>query len=295
MSDRTMDRVIRTTTLILEQSPYAGIFQGIRPAIEKLHILSDNLDDLMSRPKVAIVGSRKITPYGSQVTAQFASELARAGVVIVSGLAYGVDVCAHKAALDAGGLTIAVLPSGLDTIYPRVHYNLAMQIVGQGGALITEYDAGTPAFKWNCIKRNCIVSGMSDVLLITEAAINSGTMHTARFALEQGKDVLTVPGNITSPTSAGTNHLIKVGANPALCPEDVLNILGIKPMESKPKIKAANPQEQCILSLLEDNVSDGSELLTRAALPVEIFNQTLAMMEITGKVRSLGNDSWTLS
>lgn len=283
-----------TTTLTLKDSPYARVFEGIMPAVEKLHVAGNNIDDLLSRPRVAIVGSRKITPYGKTVTAQFAGELARQGIVIVSGLAYGVDATAHKAALEAGGLTIAVLPTGLDDIYPKTHHNLAMQIVGQGGALLSEYDEGTPAYRWNFIERNRIVSGMSDALLITEAAINSGTMHTARFALEQGKDVLTVPGNITSPTSAGTNHLIKVGANPAVSAEDVLNVLGIKPIETKPRIKAGNPQEQCILNLLEENISDGSELLAKAALPVDLFNQTLTMMEITGKVRSVGANQWTI-
>lgn len=290
-----LDSTTITRTISIKGSPYAHIFEGTLPEVEKLHIVSDNFEDLMARPKVAIVGSRKITPYGKQVTEQLAGELARAGVVIVSGLAYGVDATAHRAALDAGGLTIAVLPSGLDNIYPRVHHNLAMQIVEQGGALITEYDPGTPAFKWNCIKRNCIVSAMSDALLITEAAINSGTMHTARFALDQGKDVLTVPGNITSPTSAGTNHLIRVGANPVLSAEDIFHVLGIQPGTERPKLKASNANEQCILNLLEDNVSDGSELLAKAALPIELFNQTLSMMEITGKVRSIGNNAWSLS
>lgn len=285
--------VMDVNTLTLKNSPYAGIFEGITPAVTKLHTVSNNLEDLMSRPRAAIVGSRKITHYGKAVTAQFAGELARQGIVIVSGLAYGVDACAHTAALEAGGLTMAVLPTSLDDIYPKAHYNLAMRIVEQGGALLSEYDRGTPAYRWNFIERNRIVSGISDVLVITEAAINSGTMHTARFALEQGKDVLAVPGNITSPASAGTNRLIGIGANPALCPEDVLNILGIKPMESKAKARAANPQEQCILNLLEENISDGSELLIRAELPADVFNQTLTMMEITGKVRSVGANHWT--
>jgi DNA processing protein len=286
---------METTTIDTTESPYAAVFEGIMPAVSKLHVASNNLDDLLSRPRVAIVGSRKITPYGRMVTEQFSRILAQAGVVIVSGLAYGVDACAHQAVLDAGGLTIAVLPMGMDKIYPRVHHNLATQIVEQGGALITEYEDGVPAFKWNFIERNRIVSGMSDVLLITEAAINSGTMHTARFALEQGKDVMTIPGNITSPTSAGTNHLIRMGANPALSPEDVLSVLGIRMPEAKAKPAGANPQEQCILNLLEENISDGSELLSKAALPIELFNQTLTMLEITGKVRATGNNSWVLS
>lgn len=282
------------STLTLSGSPHAAVFDGIQPAIGCLYVLSDNLDDLLARPRVAIVGSRKITPYGKQVTAQIAGELARQGIVIVSGLAYGVDAAAHRAALAAGGLTIAVLPSSLQEIYPAAHRGLAQQIVRGGGALLSEYQPGTPTMKHNFIGRNRIVSGMSDALLITEAAINSGTMHTARFALEQGKDVLAVPGNITSPTSAGTNNLIKSGAMPATCAQDVLDVLGFKPAASTLVAKGSNDTEQCILDLLRENITDGHELQLRSNLPANQFSQALTMMEITGKVRAAGANHWTL-
>lgn len=245
----------------------------------------------MSRPKVAIVGSRKISPYGKAVTAQLASELARQGIVIVSGLAYGVDSVAHRAALDAGGLTIAVLPSSIESIYPAAHRGLAMQIIEQGGALLSEYSGTGPAYKNHFIARNRIVSGISDALLITEAAVNSGTMHTARFALEQGKEVLAVPGNITSLTSSGTNNLIKTGATPVTSVDDVLHVLHLKPSAKTVKV-SGDPLEQCILDLLNDNVCDANELLLRSQLSAEEFNHSLVMMEITGKIRSLGSNQW---
>lgn len=283
-------------SLLLAQSPYAAVFTGIQPAVERLYFKGDTLGDLLSRPRVAIVGSRKITPYGKQVTAKFAAELARQGIVIISGLAYGVDACAHRAALEAGGLTIAVLPSSLLEIYPAAHRGLAEQIVQSGGALLSEYEPGTPTMKHNFIGRNRIISGMSDALLITEAAINSGTMHTARFALEQGKDVLAVPGNITSQTSAGTNNLIKSGATPASCTQDVLDILGLARSTTRAAVRGSTATEQLILDLLQqENITDGNQLLARSELTADQFGQALTMMEITGKVRSLGANQWSVT
>lgn len=280
---------------MVKGSVFELVLQGITPAVETIYIQSNNLDDLMSRPRVAIVGTRKVTLYGKTVTHQFASELAKAGVVIVSGLAIGVDAIAHRAALEAGGLTIAVMPCGLGQIYPSSHCGLAEQILEQGGALISEYPPGSNiAYKNQFVERNRIVSGMSDALLITEATANSGTMHTARFALEQGKDILAVPGNITSPTSIGTNNLIRTGATPASSTQDVFNILGISAQATKPTVRGSTPEEQCILDLLSSDIRDGTELLARSRLPIDQFNQTFTMMEITGKIRSLGVNQWTI-
>lgn len=281
-------------TVQVPQSPYAAVFAGIMPAVGQLYVRSDNLDDLLSRPRVAIVGSRKITPYGKQVTADFAAELARQGIVIVSGLAYGVDAVAHRAALGASGLTIAVLPGSVDKPYPAAHRGLADQIVQGGGALLSEYSDGAISWKSNFVERNRIVSGMSQVLLITEAAVNSGTMHTARFALEQGKDVFAVPGNITSPVSTGTNNLLKSGAAPATSVDDILHVLGLSPATRR-QVSGANADEQCILDLLAEDVTEGNVILERSRLPAELFAQTLTMLEITGKVRALGNDRWAIA
>lgn len=290
---RVQDYSTIVNMLTVSESGLAPIFEGILPTVDTLYVRSDNVEDLFSRPRVAIVGSRRVTPYGKAVTMQFAGELAKQGVVIVSGLAIGVDGFAHRAALEAGGLTIAVLPGSVETPYPSRHSGLAQGILEQGGALISEYPAGAIAYKNQFIERNRIVAGMSDALLITEAAINSGTMHTARFALEQGKDVLAVPGNITSPLSAGTNNLIKSGALPATRVEDVLTVLGLK-TQTPLKIAGNTPYEQTILDLLQADVRDGSQLLERAALPVDQFNQTLTMLEITGKIRALGNNQWSV-
>jgi len=259
-----------------------------------LFVLSGNVNELLARPAVAIVGSRRVTPYGKTVTAQLASELAQAGVVIISGLALGVDSISHKAALDAGGLTIAILPTGLDNIYPAAHRHLAKQILEQGGALISEYPEGSTVYKGNFIARNRLISGLADAVLITEAAEKSGSLHTADFALDQGKEVLAVPGNINSPTSRGTNNLIKVGATPVTSSADVLHVLNIELPTDKHALKSANPNEQVILDLIGAGMTDGAELLSSSNLDTPLFNQSLTMLEISGVIRPLGNNQWAL-
>lgn len=161
----------------------------------------NDINELLKRPCVTIVGSRKISAYGKTVTSRLAGELASAGIVIISGLALGVDSLAHLAALEAGGLTIAVLPTGLDAVDKTSRRGLAERILQQGGALVSEYAEGSPVHLGNFVARNRLVAGFGDAVLITEAAERSGTLHTANFALEQGKPVLAVPGNITSPTA----------------------------------------------------------------------------------------------
>lgn len=251
--------------------------------------------DLLEHPRVAIVGSRKVTPYGQVVTTRLAGELARAGVIIISGLAIGVDGFAHRAALEAGGITLAVLAGGLDHIHPATHYQLAQRILDQGGALVSEYSEGASTYKQNFIERNRLVAGLSHAILITEAAENSGTLHTARFALEQGREVLAVPGNITSPVSAGTNNLIKGGATPVTSPDDVFHALGLQQASTKSAPKGTTPEEQTLIDLLARGENEGPILLVKSKLEISCFNQTLTMLEITGKVRSLGANRWSLN
>lgn len=255
---------------------------------------ANNWGECFKTPMVALVGSRKVSPYGREVTERLARELAGAGVIVVSGLAYGVDSIAHRAALDAGGRTIAVLAGGLDNIYPAANQQLSKRILQQGGVIISEYDQGMPALPHQFVARNRIISGLSLVTVITEAAAKSGSLHTASFALEQGREVLAVPGNITSPTSDGTNQLIKTGAMPATSTQDILNLLGIRQKSRKTEPRGANASEQCIVELIASGEQDGASLLAKSGLETPLFNQTLTMLEITGKVRSLGGNQWTL-
>lgn len=255
-----------------------------------------SLGELLKYPRVAIVGSRNISAYGKQITNRLTTDLAERGIVIVSGLAFGVDSVAHRAALAAKGTTIAVLPSPLDNILPTAHRQLAQNILDQGGALVSEYANNSEMFKTNFVARNRLVAGLANAVLITEAVEKSGSLHTARFALEQGKDVLAVPGNITSSTSAGTNNLIKAGAQPVTSYLDVLRALGlvegIKARKHTPK--GRNPQEQALIDLLSRGVSDGEQLRQQSGLDVATFGQVLTMLEISGKIHSLGANQWTL-
>lgn len=278
-------------SLKAEDKLFPESLQTISQPPKQLYVSTNNWEDILRRPKVAIVGSRKVTPYGTAVTKQIASELALAGVVVVSGLAYGVDAIAHQATLDAGGITVAILPTSLDAIYPTRHTQLARTIVEKGGALISEYAAGTTPFKWNFVERNRIVSGLADILVVTEAAAKSGTLHTADFALDQGREVFAVPGNITSPTSEGTNSLIKVGAQPLTSTQDILVHLGITG-QKRSIPTSSDPVEQAILSTLLEGITDASMVQIRANAPIQRFNQALTMLEIKGVIENTGNNQW---
>lgn len=277
----------------LDEANFPAKLKAIPGAPKRLYSLGD-IGPLTERKVVSIVGSRAVTPYGRQITLKLTSELASRGIAIVSGLALGVDALAHQAALEAGGYTAAVLPSSVEHVYPATHRQLAKRILQQGGALISEYIGDVIAFKTNFIERNRLVSGLADVLLITEAGYRSGTLHTANFALEQGKTVMAVPGNITSPNSQGTNALIKTGAVPVTDVTDILHALGLKDTSHSEQVTAASEEEAAILTLLQQGITDVSELQTGSKLPPQLFNQTLTMLEITGKIRALGGGHWTL-
>lgn len=247
------------------------------------------------RPAVAIVGTRKPTAYGQEVTYRLAYDLAKRGVVIVSGMALGVDGIAHRAALEAGGTTIAVQANGLSRLYPASHRQLGEDIVQGGGAILSEYEPDTPARIYTFLERNRIVSALSDAVIITEAAAKSGTLNTASHALEQGKEVFVVPGNITSPLSAGCNRLLKQGAAPATCAEDILEV--IAPQLLKPQAQLAlgdNPLQTKLIQLLQAGIRDGDQLQAASQADASAFATELTMMEINGTIRSLGANQWTL-
>jgi len=246
--------------------------------------------------KVAIVGSRKVSPYGREVTARLSRELAERGITVVSGLALGVDSIAHKAALEAGGTTIAILPSSISKIYPASHTYIARDILEKNGLLLSEYsDPQATPMKHQFIARNRLIAAIADVVVITEAAEASGSLHTANFALETGKTVLAVPGPITSPTSTGTNNLLKNGAGIITEVGDILLALGLDP-SMEPAVNSISTEEEAlILTYIKKGVFDASELLYKTGLSTQLFNQNLTMLEITGRIRSLGNNLWTLA
>ncbi len=285
---------MKVNTLKLIDPNFPKILSQIPSPPEQIYWVGRDPEQWLDKPKVAIVGSRKLTAYGKAVTARLASELAQRGVVIISGLAYGIDITAHLATLSVGGTTVSVLPSGLDQIYPPAHANIARKIVQQG-TLISEYLSETITFKTNFIARNRLVSGLSDVLLITEAAVNSGSLHTARFALEQGKTVMAVPGNITSPTSEGCNNLVKSGALPVTDINDILFALKLNPAKQAPKTLAGDKQEQLIYKLIQNGVNDQEELAVSSKMGIPAVSSALTMLEISGYIRPAGGGSWIIA
>lgn len=270
--------------------------RSVEPPLRQLFWAGASFKEILAKPRVAIVGSRKASQYGRNVTYDLATKLSRADVVIISGLAFGIDSYAHKAALEAGGCTLAVLPTPLDKISPASHHYLAEEILSNGGALISEYENASEIRKLNFIARNRIVSALADVLVITEAARNSGSLHTARFALEQGKTVMAVPGNINSPTSEGCNNLIKSGAAPVTAVSDIFFTLGIEQSALRPaKIFKGTPQQQQIFKLIADGVKEQEELAAVSRLTVPEISSTLTDLELQGYIRPMGGGAWTIA
>jgi DNA processing protein len=286
---------MKVNSLKLNDPNYPLVLKNISQAPKELFYIGAPLSSWIDRPRVAIVGSRRISPYGSWVTTKLAAELARAGIVIVSGLAYGVDGAAHRATIEAGGTAVAVLGTGLDRIYPAGHQPLARQIIEQGGTIISEYENTVPYSQGIFIKRNRIISGLADILLITEAAARSGTLSTARFALEQGKTVMVVPGNINSPGSEGCNNLIKSGAIPVTSVDDIFFALNLKPAEQKTKKFHGTAHEQLVIELLQSGVSAQEELAEASKLNGASVSSTLTSLELSGHIKPLGAGNWTLS
>lgn len=239
---------------------------------------------------VAVVGTRHVTAYGRQVADEVSGTLARSGVTVVSGMARGVDTVAHQAALNAGGRTIAVLGCGVDVVYPPENRRLAAQIVEHGG-LISDYPLGMAPEGQNFPPRNRIISGISQAVIIVEAGVTSGSLITASFAVEQGRDVFAVPGSILAPQCQGTNRLIRDGAAPLLSPQDVLEALNLEMVTEHRAARVALPTEPLELQLyqvLGQEPMHVDDIRNKADLPIERVSATLALMELKGTVRQLG-------
>ncbi len=244
-------------------------------------------DDLFA---VAIVGTRRITPYGRQISSEIASFLAANRITVISGLARGVDEVAHRAALQSGGRTIAVLGSGVDRIYPPEHRGLAEQMESQG-AIISDYALGTAPDASNFPPRNRLISGLSLAVVVVEAGETSGALLTAEFAAEQGREVFAVPGNILAPQSKGTNKLIQNGAQPLLNAADLMQALDLTRMgahKAARKVLPADQTEAALINLLSHEPLHVDEIRHQADLPIEKVSATLALMELKGLVRQVG-------
>lgn len=236
---------------------------------------------------LAVVGSRAVSSYGRQVVSHLIAGLSGYPVVIVSGLAYGIDALAHKAAIDAGLPTVAVPGSGLDwgVVYPRANVALAHEILDTGGALLSEFDPGQRAADYTFPRRNRIMAGMCHATLVVEAQERSGSLITARLATEYNRELLVVPGSIFSDTSKGTHQFLKLGATPVTDAEDILRALGIDPEEDRAPVDQADllPEEARILELLA-SPRERLKLFEVLDLPIAEANALLSMMEIKGLV-----------
>jgi len=237
---------------------------------------------------IAVVGTRRATPDGKNIARRFAAGLAHAGFLIVSGLAFGVDAAAHEGCLDAKGTTIAVLACGLANVYPKNNASLAEKILAGGGSIISEYPPDMPAYPSRFLERNRIVSGLSKGILVVEAPERSGSLATARFALEQNRDVFIIPGPISHPNFRGSHALIRQGATLVTRPEDILEEYGIAPQDAAAKIMdAASPEEKLILDVLQKTgvPADIDKIIDATRLEPRIANQTVSILFIRGVLR----------
>jgi DNA processing protein len=244
-------------------------------------------------PMIAIVGTRKITNYGKQVTELFTQDLVNAGCIIVSGLALGVDAVAHKATLDAGGKTIAVLGCGVDCCYPSTNSHLYNEIIEQGGAIVSEYGLGVPPNQGSFPSRNRIIAGLSEGVLVTEGAVDSGSLITANDAFKNNRPVFAVPGPITSTLSKGPYELIQKGGRLVVSAKDVLDELGFNNRSTRlrkatSRRRGDTQEEQLIIDLLEEQELSFDEIVKKTKIPSAHIGGILSLMEMKGVVRSEG-------
>jgi len=249
--------------------------------------------ELLNRPALAIVGSRNATPQGLDNARAFARALADAGLTIVSGLALGIDAAAHEGALDGGGSTLAVVGTGLDRVYPARHRDLAHELAARGG-LLSEFAPGTPARASHFPRRNRLISGLARGVLVVEAALSSGSLITARYAGEQGREVFAIPGSIHSPLARGCHKLIREGAKLVETAQDVLAELGLgqRTPPAPATAVATEGSHADLLGALGVDPADLDSLAARTGLSAQALCASLLALELDGKVVALPGGRW---
>ena len=253
--------------------------------------------DLLNKTCLAVVGTRKITGYGRRVAPKIVKPLVDNGITIVSGLALGVDALAHQVCLENDGQTIAVLGSGIDQIYPAKNRWLAGEIIKKG-LVVSEYPPGSQPLKQHFPFRNRIISGLSLGTIVIEGAQDSGSLITAKYALDQNREIFAVPGNIFASTSEGTNELIKLGAKPVTSAKDIIESLNIKQIQKFQQAKEIipdNSKEKIILQILANESLHVNEIIKLTNLDAQAINSTLSIMEIKGKVKNLGGNNYVIN
>jgi DNA processing protein len=283
-------------TIALNDKNYPKLLKEIKNPPEILYYLGEILPE---ENCFAIVGTRRYSPYGKQVALEMAGDLAETGLIIVSGLAPGIDTFAHTAAVERNKRTIAVLGTGLDekSIYPQSNLKLAQKILETGGCLISEYPPGTPGSQFSFPQRNRIISGLSLGVLVVEAKEKSGALITTEWARKQRRKVFAVPGPIHSSNSKGPHKLIKQGAKLVEHTNDILKELNL-PQASTRTVLVENErseEENLILKILKEEALYIDKIIEKTKLPASTIASTLAILEIKSKVRNLGNNVYAIS
>ncbi|CAN5192398.1 DNA-processing protein DprA [soil metagenome] len=259
---------------------YPGLLAAIHDPPPALFVRGRGSDDVLSQPAVAVVGARACSSYGRSVARFLARELAAAGLVVVSGMARGIDGEVHRGALEAG-VTVAVLGCGIDRDYPAAHAELARRIC-ERGLIVSEYEPGVEPAPWRFPARNRIIAGLCEATVVIEARERSGALITSDFALEEGRDVLAIPGEITSALSAGTNALIRLGAVPVTCAADVLELFDLAP--TAPASASLGPEAQGLLERLRDGALTADELVRSAGVNPAQVAAALIELELSRSV-----------
>jgi DNA processing protein len=254
---------------------YPALLAAIHDPPPQLFLRGQGESAILAQPAVAVVGARSCSSYGRSVARSLARELTASGLVVVSGMARGIDGEAHRGALDAGGITVAVLGCGIDRNYPAAHAELARRIC-ERGLVVSEYEPGIEPAPWRFPARNRIIAGLCRATVVVEARERSGALITADFALEEGRDVLAVPGEITSALSDGTNALLKLGAGPVTCSGDVLEVFDLAPAARK--LPALAPAAESLLERLRDRALTADELVRSTGL--DPAQSSAALMEL---------------
>ena len=286
-------KYLRADYLTIYDSDYPQLLKEIHDPPFVLYYRGN--PKIFNSSAIAIVGSRKFTAYGRHIGYKLAHDLAGSGLTIVSGLALGLDAIVQQAALDASGLTIGVLACGIDKIYPASNHELARNIIRKEGLIISEQPPGTPPMKQNFPFRNRIISGLSAGTLVVEAAESSGSLITAAASLEQNREVFAVPGNADSPTSAGTNNLIKMGARPVTCADDILRVFNMEKIEPQRKALRLNENETNLLEYLKTGPLHIDKIAEVSKLDIVVVSQSMTLLELKGAVRHLGGGVYQIN
>jgi len=255
------------------------------PAPKKLYYKGNWSEEIFENC-LSVVGSRRLTSYGRRATEQLVTEIAASGVTIVSGFMYGGDEAAHSTAVRAGGKTIAVMPCGINIIFPEYQAKLYNEILENNGLIISEYEGNFLPQTWSFVQRDRIVAGLSKAVLVTEASLNSGSLLTANYAKKFGRKVFAVPGQITSEVSKGTIKLIKEGAEPVMEANDILSFYKIlvSQKKEKPLVLGEGTLEQKIISYLKNESMEVDSLARILNMPVSKLGTTLSLMQLRGAI-----------